>query len=675
MNAADWIRDLPNHILEALRSLGWTRRGFSLQRLFLSLLLMLSGLATGLGLLALVKANTGEVGMVEGFVVIVLAIGAVVTMWIALEQAMVSMTWRARIACWLVYAFFLLWSIAFGFGFYWNRLASMEAAQMQIKGTVGSVANHLTAADGRLQSIRTAIQGVEDTALLRMKQERDGGGTCDTPSGAGGGNLCRARFAMTQAIDQQANDLVGWSGGIGAGKSRPNLNNVTCENRGAEAPHVDFGATPLQGEMQQLQQQGQSLARGSGIASPKQLAQQYLDYSTRAAGTLSRVDAILASAKDFASSGDQTSPLRTLEKSIREGYTANGETCRDPKLADTVGELASRLEKTKALGIQLPDLNVGEKATKAAFMRLYGNALGFFPWLFGFDNDHNKHPAEHDTSANPKSTQVDIETVEPLSNRDMIALIAAAAVDVAILFLSILSHNASPFQRMTSVFTLPMDAGELRRALLGVVREDRAFFTHFSQSLAIYRGHYFLVASPDVPELYGSVSAAIIMLHAAGLGQLRRHDDLALNRLSQTQRDTFSAALRAPLVASARMFDGASRSINEDDLLVIELPPRVIHAINLLLSVVPGDNAGAASADPTPDAAREPPEQEFHDHAEPRSEGPRAHGFAAEDDDFEPGPSPHPGATADEDGTAEAPRNDPVAGEGERPQPNPTVGE
>lgn len=625
MNISEWIRDLPSHVLEALRSIGWGREGFSYVRLFLSLLLLLSGLATGLGLLSLVRANNaGQVGLVEGFLVVVLAIGAVVTMWIALEQAMVAMTLKARAACWLVYIFFALWSIGFGFGFYWNRLASMDVAKDQIGVTVATVSKQLSAAGGRIDGIRDDIRAAEEMALVSMKQERDVGGTCAGSSGRGGGDLCKARFGMTQAIHGEASGLLRWSGG---GGPLPDLGAVSCNNPDAPAPKVDFGTTQLQTDLKNLQTQAESIQRAAGTLSHDQLAQQYSDYSTRASGILSGVDAILGGAKEKAPA------LRELETRIRNGFPMGGQVCSDVNLANKVKELAGTLQRTEPLNLRLPDLNVGEKATKAAFMRLYDNAFQVPGMLIGRGN----------------------RAAEPLDKRDFIALIAAIAVDIAILFLSVLSHNASPFQRMTSVFTLPIDAAELRRGILGITREDPNFFSNFNHSLAIHRGRYYLVASPDVPELYGSISNTIIMLHAAGLGQITQARDPAFNRLSASQREAFLEALLAPLVATSRLFGRGGR-VSDTGLQAMELPPRVVQAIHLLLCLQPETTAASESAPPNPAGNGGPGGPGgADDPGGPAGFGPH---HAAADDWHEPGPMPGP-----------EPADDPVPEDDVHPDP------
>lgn len=105
---------------------------------------LLSVLATGPGFADLRAAgtDTGELSAVELAVTIAFTPFVVSAMVVALHNMVVSgRAWWVRIVAFVFYPVFAIWSVGFGYGFFWKELAGQEFTRRQFVSVTGDMAS------------------------------------------------------------------------------------------------------------------------------------------------------------------------------------------------------------------------------------------------------------------------------------------------------------------------------------------------------------------------------------------------------------------------------------------------------------------------------------------------------------------------------------------------------
>ena len=116
-----------------------------------------------------------------------------------------------RIIATLFYFFFAFWSVGFGYGFFWKELAGQEYTQAQFKAAIEEVSRSESGAADALTTVESAVTSAASTARDRAEEEAQNGGTCANRPGsvAGDGPLTRARFAFADRAEALRDDVNG----------------------------------------------------------------------------------------------------------------------------------------------------------------------------------------------------------------------------------------------------------------------------------------------------------------------------------------------------------------------------------------------------------------------------------------------------------------------------------
>ncbi len=147
---------------------------------------LLAWLATYEGMMELIVANTGEVGIVKR-IAIAFAVAMLMLMIIYLLDALFSpISWWLRSLYIFGYVFLTLISVGFGFGFYWKFLESRSEATRSAEASVGQVQGALETGKVRLAQLEQTLGTLTTISQQKAVEEREQGGTCpDSPPGDG----------------------------------------------------------------------------------------------------------------------------------------------------------------------------------------------------------------------------------------------------------------------------------------------------------------------------------------------------------------------------------------------------------------------------------------------------------------------------------------------------------
>jgi hypothetical protein len=159
----------------------------SFKKIFLIVCLAgLSWFATYVGMLELIKANTGEVSLVHQ-IAIGFAVATLMLMILYILDALFSpISWWLRLLYVLGYVLLTLISVGFGFGFYWKVLESRGEATRSAESAIGQVQRALEESKTRITQLGATLDTLTVVSQQKEDEERVKGGTCpDSPPGSG----------------------------------------------------------------------------------------------------------------------------------------------------------------------------------------------------------------------------------------------------------------------------------------------------------------------------------------------------------------------------------------------------------------------------------------------------------------------------------------------------------
>lgn len=173
---------------------------------------VISLIATAMGFADLRAAATddGQLAPLEWIAVFATTAFVVSAMIVALHYTTARPTalWFRPIAL-AFYVFFLVWTVGFGFGFFWKELAGQDYTARSFREAVAAVSASAERASAAVAAVAAATDGASETARQRAEAEAKSGGTCaNRPnSGTGQGPLVRSRFAFAGRAEAVAEDV------------------------------------------------------------------------------------------------------------------------------------------------------------------------------------------------------------------------------------------------------------------------------------------------------------------------------------------------------------------------------------------------------------------------------------------------------------------------------------
>jgi hypothetical protein len=453
------------------------------------MLLIISGFATWHGMrdfiIGVSTSPTGGSQELPGgmsfsndFLVIIVVFALTFLMWLALRETFAQgRRFTDRLITFPLYVFLAIWSIGFGYGFWWSLIAGEEATRTGLSGLQQDAGDAASAVAARLDAVKVGLDGVVTWSETQMAREETSGGSCGTSSGAGRGPLYAARVGVRDQI--------------------------TSLRDGVQNSWI----APVQADIASLQQSVASL-EGSTVA------ERQASFNAMATNIRSRARDIAARSNELGKS--TATEMRAIAAAVSVPPGKDGFSCYDPTLAQRLTQAAVQADQPATLNLREAAFNEGPAGVANAIKRLWENIGAYLSSLIGWL-----------AGAQPEGAT---KTGEPITGRDMIALLATIGIDLGLLALAILNPPPAESKRPSSAVIR-----QIRSAInTAIERAPGATMEWVRRHFIYHRETSYLV----IPNLYScdpkneeECAKALAMNQLAGV-----LDDLNLVRWPQRRR-------------------------------------------------------------------------------------------------------------------------------------------
>ncbi len=321
----------------------------------------------------------------------ILVIGVVVAltflMWLMLREAFgAKRKFSDRLITFFVYAFLALWSIGFGYGFWWSLISGEEATRTGLSGLQEDARDASQVVAARLDAVRGQLDSVVSWSDSQMTREETSGGSCGKPSGAGKGPLYNARRSVRDRITTMRDGMVrSW-------------------------------LEPVQADVEKLRQAAASLEGGTVEERQKAFEAKASEIRGMARNIAARSNALGTSTAN---------DMRALAGQVSIPPDKAGFSCFDQQLSTLLTQAAAQAEQPAELKLREAVFSEGPAGVANAVKNLWRNIGAYSSSLLG----------KLTGSTGPTHTGEG----EPITGRDLIALLATIGVDLGLLVLAILN--------------------------------------------------------------------------------------------------------------------------------------------------------------------------------------------------------------------------------------------
>lgn len=378
-----------------------------------------------------------------------LVIAVVVTltflMWLMLRETFGGWReFRNRVITFILYVFLAIWSIGFGYGFWWSLISGEEATRTGLAGLQEDARDASAVVAARLDAVRSQLDSVVAWSESQMAREEMSGGSCGTPSGAGRGPLYNARRSVRD----------------GVASLRDTMTRSWLE--------------PVQAEVEQLRVSASQLEGGT--------------VEERQRAFEARASEIRGSARNIAARSNElgkstAAEMRALAETVSVPPGQPGFSCYDPTLAQRLTQAAEQANQPAEVMLRDAAFSEGPAGVANAVKNLWTNIGTYTGSLLRFVF----------TWGDPGESHTD--TGQPITGRDLIALLASIGIDLGILVLAILNP---PLAR-------PEMPRDLRRQIRSAI--DTAIARAPSEDIEWVRRHFIYHRTASylvIPNLYGA---------------------------------------------------------------------------------------------------------------------------------------------------------------------------
>jgi hypothetical protein len=464
------------------------------------MLLIISGYATWSGMHDFIigtsssshetTRNVFGIAITEEFFVAVIVITLTFLMWLSLRESLgAQRRWTDRLVTFPLYVFLALWSIGFGYGFWWSMVAGEDATRTSMASLREDAQTAVSVFAARLEAVQSQLDSVNHWSTSQMTREESSGGTCGIPSGAGRGSLYNARRGIRDS--------------------------VTALHEGITTSWLK----PMQSEVQTLRQGVADIA-GSTVQERRR------SFEAEAAEIRTKVRRIATRSKELGAS--TAAEMRSLAGAVAIEPRQPGFSCFDPTLAQLLRQAAEQAAHAPEPALRTASFNEGAAGVANAIKALWGQigALGIRVVSFGTSGSESPETA--------------------MSGRDLIALLATLGIDLGLLALAFLNPPASEIRLdglAASQARLRLPTSSVVRHLTSAIETAMARgpgvdFEWIRRHFVHHDGASYFV----IPNLYGVDQAnaeeelrALAMNHLAGV-----FNDLGLIRtLSRSELKRF----------------------------------------------------------------------------------------------------------------------------------------
>jgi hypothetical protein len=366
------------------------------------MLLAISGYATWSGMhdfIIGISSSGSQTRQLPGGIAItndafVIAIVAVLTflMWLALRETFGhGRPIKYRLVTGPLYVFLALWSIGFGYGFWWSLIAGGEATRTSLANLQEDATETSSAIAARLDAVRAQIDNVVTWSDSQMAREETSGGSCGMPSGAGRGPLYNARKTVRDQVTSIRDGIT----------------------------HNWF--EPIKADVDQLSQLAAAPAGDTADERQRRFEEQAKNIRGRARDIANR-------SNEFGKSN--AAEMRALADTLSVEPSKAGFSCYDSTLAQRLREAANQAAQSTELHLREATFNEGPAGVANAIKRLWGNIGAYSVSLVRF------------VGSGGRDTALPTANGEQITGRDVISLLATLGVDLGILVMALLDRGA-----------------------------------------------------------------------------------------------------------------------------------------------------------------------------------------------------------------------------------------
>jgi hypothetical protein len=380
-------------------------------------------IATGLGFADLRAANTdaGTLSSLELVLTGATTLFVVSAMVVALHHVVAGESaWWLRGLAFVFYLLFAVWTVGFGYGFFWKELAGQEFTERQFERVITDLSGSIVRTSAALETSERATGEAAQLADDRARVEAAEGRTCaNRPASVPGeGPLMRSRFAFADRARNLSEEVrASWIAPVAGQRARLERQVEALVKRAPPAASVQLDPA----ERTRLGK----LATASSLPSAERRALfvgVHEDARTFAAAAndlralhasafADRLTALAADVGPDPQRPGSPDPARANDP----GY------CWDVVLNEKLVAASAQLRGVADVAVPEFDFLEGPKATRAAFFGLIG-------WLAG-------------------AVGIDVKGDEgfEFEEKAFLALFASLAVDLGIVFLTVV--RAAPARR------------------------------------------------------------------------------------------------------------------------------------------------------------------------------------------------------------------------------------
>ena len=406
--------------------------GFALAGFFL-----LSVAATGMGFADLRAANTEaeQLSPLEIGLTIATTLFVVSAMVVALHAAIAASTplW-VRPFAFLFYLLFAVWTVGFGYGFFWKELAGQEFTERQFARVISDISGSVARTSSALATAEQATEEAASLAASRAETEAREGRTCANHpvSTPGEGPLVRSRQAFADRARNLGEEVrQRWTAPVAAQRLRLDRR-MQALTRGA-VPDVPPDSADAD-ERAVLDQLAHAARLPAGERRTLFLGVHAEAKAFGEAANALRATHAEAFAQRLSQLAAEVGPDPARPGAADPARIADPGYCWDVVLNEKLQAAAAQLRALPDVSTPRFDFLEGPKATRAAFFGLVG-------WL-------------------AKAIGVDVKEDESFvfDDKAFLALFASIVVDLGILFLTVLREAPTARPR-------PPRKGRLARGL------------------------------------------------------------------------------------------------------------------------------------------------------------------------------------------------------------------
>ena len=367
------------------------------------MLLIISGYATWhgmrdfiVGVSSTATAPTGGgISISNDVLVIAVVVALTFLMWLTLRETFgAKRRLRERLITFPLYVFLAIWSIGFGYGFWWSLISGEEATRTGLAGLQEDARDASAVVAARLEAVRGQLDNVVSWSDSQMTREETSGGSCGVPSGAGKGPLYNARHSVRDSVSTLRDGMTkSW-------------------------------LEPVQADIASLRQAADVL----GGATVEERQRNFENKASEIRGLARNI-----AARSNQLGRSTASEMRALADSVSVKPGKSGSSCFDPTLAERLRDAAAQAEQPAELKLREAVFSEGPAGVANAVKNLWSNigayTSGAFRYVFAGGN---------------LVTTGHTGGGEPITGRDVIALLATIGVDMGLLALAILNPPREP---------------------------------------------------------------------------------------------------------------------------------------------------------------------------------------------------------------------------------------